>query len=53
MNEIKKIRQELGLTQVEFARVLNISRRTMQQWELGIADPMRLAYVEKIKKENY
>lgn len=37
MNEIdiKKIRQELGLTQVELAKKLGVDTKTVQNWEYG------------------
>lgn len=34
-DEIKAIRGELGLSQEEFARRLNVSVRTIQNWESG------------------
>ena len=37
--DIKKIRTDLGLTQVEFAKRLGISMRTVQNWESGGAIP--------------
>ncbi|MCR5349379.1 MAG: helix-turn-helix domain-containing protein, partial [Acholeplasmatales bacterium] len=33
MNELKKIRESLNLTQIEAANILNISRRTYQKYE--------------------
>ena len=37
--DIKKIRTDLCLTQVEFAKRLGISMRTVQNWESGGAIP--------------
>ena len=34
MNEFKKRREELGLTQKEVSEKLNIPKRTWQDWEL-------------------
>ena len=39
--DIKKIRTDLGLTQVEFAKRLGISMRTVQNWESGVAASWR------------
>jgi DNA-binding XRE family transcriptional regulator len=33
--DIKKIRKELGLTQVEFAKKLGVDTKTVQNWEAG------------------
>ncbi|MFQ3230296.1 helix-turn-helix domain-containing protein [Reinekea sp.] len=38
-NEIAQARSKTGLTQVEFADVLNISARTLQEWEQGRREP--------------
>ena len=32
-NEIKKIRKQLGLTQKEFALLINCSKSTVERWE--------------------
>lgn len=32
-NEVLRARQQTGLSQAQFAEVLNISRRTLQEWE--------------------
>lgn len=34
-NEIKHIRQDLDMTQVEFAQTLNVSVQTVRSWEQG------------------
>lgn len=33
--DIKKIRKELGMTQVEFAKKLGVDTKTVQNWEAG------------------
>ena len=33
--DIKKVREKTGLTQIEFASRLQISARTLQNWEQG------------------
>jgi putative transcriptional regulator len=37
--EIKKVRKKLGLSQNAFAISLNISIKTLQNWEQGIRSP--------------
>lgn len=39
MNNIKILRQEKGLTQVQLAEMLNIDQTTVSKWELGKALP--------------
>ena len=34
-NVLKQIRQALGLTQLELANLLGVSRRSISRWELG------------------
>ena len=36
MQTIKEIRQSTGLSQAQFCEVLNIPKRTLQDWEQGI-----------------
>jgi putative transcriptional regulator len=38
-NEIKHIRQDLDMTQVEFAQTLNVSVQTVRSWEQGGRKP--------------
>jgi putative transcriptional regulator len=38
-NEVTQARQQSGLSQTEFAEVLGISRRTLQEWEQGRRSP--------------
>ena len=38
-NEVARARQLTGLSQAEFAEVLNISKRTLQEWEQGRRSP--------------
>jgi putative transcriptional regulator len=37
--EIVKLRQSLNYSQAVFARVLNVSVRTVQAWEQGLREP--------------
>lgn len=38
-NEVVEARQKTGLSQAEFAEVLSISKRTLQEWEQGRRQP--------------
>ena len=38
-NEVAAARQKTGLSQAEFAKVLHISARTLQEWEQGRRQP--------------
>jgi putative transcriptional regulator len=46
---IKAIRLELGFTQEDLARRLNVSLSAVSKWEQGVSSPSRLAR-EKIEK---
>ncbi len=39
MNNIKELRLKLGLTQIEFAKKINVTSKTVQNWEHGKAVP--------------
>jgi putative transcriptional regulator len=47
--DIKAIRLELGFTQEDLARKLNVSLSAVSKWEQGVSSPSRLAR-EKIEK---
>src|ERR1700712_436896 len=38
-NEVIQARQNTGLSQAQFAQALNISKRTLQEWEQGRRAP--------------
>src|SRR6056297_99113 len=38
-NEVAEARHRTGLSQVQFAEVLGISKRTLQEWEQGRRSP--------------
>jgi len=38
-NEVVQARQRTGLSQAQFAEALNISKRTLQEWEQGRRQP--------------
>ena len=42
-DEIKKIRQQQGMTQKLFAAALGVSVKTVEAWESGINTPMGIA----------
>ena len=44
MNNIKTLRKELGLTQVQFAELLGTTQITVSAWENGKCP----AYIEKL-----
>jgi putative transcriptional regulator len=37
--EIIKLRQQLNLSQIVFAHMLNVSLKTVQEWEQGLREP--------------
>ena len=43
---IKEIRKEMGLSQEDLARALNISYTTINRWENKKAKPSRLAIIQ-------
>ena len=50
--ELKKLRQQQGWSQKDFARNLGVSFATVNRWENGKTKPSRLAQ-EKIKQVAY
>ena len=53
MNELRRVRQLLNITQVDAANILNISRRTYQKYEaLDDLDDKLEYYVYKLKESN-
>jgi transcriptional regulator with XRE-family HTH domain len=42
-NEVKSIRQELGLSQEHFARIMNTSTKSISRWENKMTKPAPLA----------
>jgi len=47
--EIKQVRQKLGMSQQKFATKLGVGMMTVSRWERGIAKPSPLA-LEKLHK---
>ena len=37
--EIKEVREKLNMTQVVFAQILGVSKKTVEAWEAGINTP--------------
>jgi len=50
MKEIKKLRQEKGVTQKEMAEVVGVHVRQYQKWEYGLVDCPHKKY---LKMESY
>lgn len=46
VNGVKSHREELGLTQIEYAKRAGVSRRTVQRWEKG-GQTARRSYVRE------
>ena len=44
-DEIRQLRQKLGLTQEEFARRLGVSWNTIARWETGTRKPGKFAQI--------
>ena len=38
-NDLRKRRKELGLSQMELARLVGVSLLTIQTWERGVSEP--------------
>ena len=51
---IKKVRNDLGLTQEEFARLLGVTVGTVNRWENGAFSPSKLAIskINSLAKEG-
>ena len=45
-DRIKKLRQQFGLTQSDLAKKLNITRSSVNAWEMGISVPSTQYVVE-------
>lgn len=43
-NQLKSIRERIGLTQAEFSRKIGVSRNTYVSWELNKVKPSPLAW---------
>lgn len=52
MNGIKKCRQERGLTQMELAKILEVSQSAVAMWETGKARPRASLLVNISKTLN-
>ncbi len=46
LDEIRKIRRSVGMTQDEFAKAMGVSRTCIGTWERGIKEP----YPKNVKK---
>jgi DNA-binding transcriptional regulator YiaG len=53
-NDIKWLRNELGLTQADFAHKLGVTVTSVNRWENGATKPSKLALEKIVKlKENH
>lgn len=46
--QIKEIRTKLGLSQMQFSKLLGVGIATVSRWELGISKPSNMA-IEKLE----
>ena len=53
MNNLKAIRKSLGITQIDAAKLLNISRRTYQKYESIKTDDSKLDYYINILNSHF
>lgn len=53
-DEIKALRNDLGLTKVKFARKLQVSEKTISNWESGKNIPMEILVerLERLRKKT-
>ena len=56
-DEIKSLRKQLKLTQVQFAKMLGVTSRAVQSWEAGRREPLpvnivNLQNLQKIRNLN-
>lgn len=50
--DIKKLRLRLGLTQVEFAKLMGVNQATVSKWEVhGTASRLARKALERLKQE--
>ena len=52
IKSIKDYRIEFGMTQREFAELLNVSLNTVQKWESGLRQPTHAKIIHNVL-ENY
>lgn len=58
-NQIKQMREQLGLSQSQFAALINANIATIQMWEQGVSKPTTYTlfllqeYVNKLLVEKY
>jgi DNA-binding transcriptional regulator YiaG len=52
--EIKKIRERLGLTQEQFAPLVHVDRVTVARWETGASKPrgVYVAFLNELEKQK-
>lgn len=47
--DIKRLREQLGMSQEEFAHKMGVAGTTVRRWEAGICKPIKLAQ-EKLQR---
>lgn len=54
-NQVKTLRDSLGLTQGDLARLLNVHAVTVSRWERGVAEPdgYNAAMMERFKVQPF
>jgi putative transcriptional regulator len=51
-NSLKQIREALGLTQIEFAKAIQATQRSIVRWENGQTKPMfSIAQIKALQRE--
>lgn len=45
-SRIKKLREQFGYTQMELAKMLNVTRSSINAWEMGISVPSTQSVIE-------
>lgn len=46
--DVKRIRAKLGMTQVEFAKQIGVSKRTVDAWE-RVSNPVQVGPINAVK----
>jgi DNA-binding XRE family transcriptional regulator len=50
-NILKQIRQELGMTQEQFAKAINVHRVSVAKWEAGRHPSLTIPQIKALQKE--
>lgn len=52
MNAISRLRKKQGLSQVQLAKILNVTQGAVSQWEMGLSNPKSEILPELAKALN-